>query len=63
MFGATEEKEGWETPDPSEGWETPHSSRPGMEGNENRDILLISWALGLDREQPELDLVQRALRE
>jgi hypothetical protein len=34
-----------------------------MEADEDGDILLISWALGLDREQPELDLVQRDLRE
>jgi hypothetical protein len=54
MFSATEEQEGWRTPD---------SSWPGMEADEDGDILLISWALGLDREQPELDLVQRALRE
>ncbi len=61
MFSATEEQEnwrtpdpseGWETPDPSEGWETPEPSWPESEANEDRDIFLISWALGLDREQP-----------
>jgi hypothetical protein len=51
------------TPDPSEGWETPDPSWPEREANEDRDIFLISWALGLDREQPELDMAQKALRE
>jgi hypothetical protein len=31
-----------------------------MKADEDGDIFLISWALGLEREQPEQHLAQRA---
>jgi hypothetical protein len=42
MFSATEEQEGWRTPDPSEGWRTPVPSWLEMEAAEDREIFFIN---------------------